>query len=281
MKQGLVIKAIAGFFYVYSTGQVYECKGTSKLKRDKQKILPGDEVMFDVENLYIKEVLPRDNELIRPMLANVRGAILVFSVVEPNMNFGLLDRMLMIMGKNGLSPIILMTKADLSEKDILNTVEEKLGYYDNIGYKVLWNNHIDTPEKLKKYLSFNKYVLTGQSGVGKSTFLNKMIKDANAKTSEISHVLGRGKHTTRETTFYDLDRETYLIDTPGFSSFDIELSKEEIRDNFPDFVKLSSECRFGGCYHLKEPGCNVKDKLSEGIILKSRYENYVKFMEEK
>ncbi len=281
MKQGLVIKAIAGFFYIYSEGHVYECRGTTKLKRDKQKILPGDEVMFDVDNLYIKEVLKRKNELVRPMLANVRGAILVFSVVEPNMNFGLLDRMLMIMEKNGLSSLILMTKADLCEKEKLNNIYDMLSYYDNIGYKVLWNFQIDTPDMLKKYLSFNKYVLTGQSGVGKSTFLNKMIQDANAKTSEISQVLGRGKHTTRETTFYALDEETYLIDTPGFSSFDIELSKEEIRDNFPDFVKLASECKFGGCYHLKEPGCNVKAKLEEGKILKSRYENYVKFMEEK
>ncbi len=280
LKEGLVIKAIAGFFYILYEGEILECKSTTKLKKGKSKIIPGDIVRFDKDDMYIKEIKPRKNSLIRPQLANVSNAILVFSLTEPKMNFGLLDRMLMIMEYNNLKSTILFTKRDLLSKEEFNVLEEKINYYKKIGYDIIYNDEINNKEKLLNYLEDNqKYVLTGQSGVGKSTYLNLIIKDLNIKTQEISHVLGRGKHTTRESTFYTLENNIFLIDTPGFSSLDLQLTKEEIRDNFIDFVSLSNECRFNGCYHINEPNCNVKEELEKGNILKSRYENYYKMQE--
>ncbi len=282
LKEGLVIKAIAGFFYVLYEGEVLECKSSTKLKKNKSKIIPGDKVKFDKEDLYIKEITPRENSLIRPQLANVSNAILVFSLKEPKMNFGLLDRMLMIMEYNNLKSTILLTKRDLLDKDEFKLLEDKIAYYKSVGYDVIYNDEINTKDKLLDYLEEDqKYVLTGQSGVGKSTYLNLIIKELNIKTQEISHVLGRGKHTTRESTFYSLENNIFLIDTPGFSSLDLQLTKEEIRDNFLDFVNLSSSCRFNGCYHINEPNCNVKEELSKGNILKSRYDNYYKMQEER
>ncbi len=282
LKEGLVIKAIAGFFYILYEDEILECKSSTKLKKDKSKIIPGDIVKFDKDEMYIKKILPRKNSLIRPQLANVSNAILVFSLKEPKMNFGLLDRMLMIMEYNNLKSTILLTKRDLLTKKEFDELKDKIKYYKEIGYDVIYNDEINTKKKLLTYLEDDqKYVLTGQSGVGKSTYLNMIIENLNIKTQEISHVLGRGKHTTRESTFYSLENNIYLIDTPGFSSLDLQLTKEEIRDNFVDFVNLSSECRFNGCYHINEPNCNVKKMLQSGEILKTRYENYFKMQEEK
>ncbi len=282
LKEGLVVKAIAGFFYILYDEEILECKSSSKLKKDKAKIIPGDFVKFDLDDMYIKEVKPRSNSLIRPQLANVSNAILVFSLKEPKMNFGLLDRMLMIMEYNNLKSTILLTKKDLLTEEEFLILKNKISYYEKIGYDIIYNDEINNKEKLLNYLQEDqKYVLTGQSGVGKSTYLNMIIKDLNIKTQEISHVLGRGKHTTRESTFYSLENNIFLIDTPGFSSLDLQLTKEEIRDNFVDFVALSTECRFNGCYHINEPNCNVKENLQNGNILKSRYDNYYKMQEER
>ncbi len=282
LKEGLVIKAIAGFFYILYEDKILECKSSTKLKKGKSKIIPGDIVKFDIDDMYIKKILPRENSLIRPQLANVSNAILVFSLKEPKMNFGLLDRMLMIMEYNNLKSTILLTKRDLISDKEFEELKYKIQYYKEIGYDVIYNDEVNSKKKLLTYLQDDqKYVLTGQSGVGKSTYLNMIIKNLNIKTQEISHVLGRGKHTTRESTFYNLENKIYLIDTPGFSSLDLQLTKEEIRDNFIDFVNLSKDCRFNGCYHINEPNCNVKKMLNEGKVLKIRYENYFKMQEEK
>ncbi len=281
LREGLVIKAVAGLFYVESDNKVYECKSSTKLKKNKKKLLPGDKICFDFDNRYIKQVLPRGSQLIRPQIANVENAILVFSLTEPKMNFGLLDRMLMIMEYNNLKSSILLTKRDLTTKEQFDNLVTDLKYYESIGYTVLYNDEINTKEKLAKHLvSGQKYVLTGQSGVGKSTFLNTISSELDLKTQEISKALGRGKHTTRETTFYKFE-DTYLIDTPGFSSLDLDLTKSEIRDNFVDFFDLKSECKFNTCYHINEPGCAVKEAVQEGKIIKQRYENYIKLMEDK
>ncbi len=281
LQEGLVIKAIAGFFYLEYNNQILECKSSTKLKKNKEKVIPGDNVLFDLEQKYIKEVLPRKNSLVRPLIANVSNDILVFSLSEPDLNYGLLDRMLMIMEYNNLKSYILLTKIDLLTKEQLDDINKNLLYYEKIGYPLIYNNEVDTKDKLLNKIKPNeKYVLTGQSGVGKSTYLNAMDSTLHIKTQEISKVLGRGKHTTKETTFYKIDN-TYLIDTPGFSSFDLELTKENIRDNFIDFVNLAKDCKFNGCYHINEPQCKVKEEVKKGTILKSRYDNYVKLMEVK
>lgn len=237
--------------------------------------------MFDLENKYIKEILSRKNKLIRPKICNVANAILVFSLTEPKMNFGLLDRMLMIMEYNKLNSIILLTKRDLLTSLQMKELLPKLEYYKKIGYQIMYNNEVKTEEELQKYLMSNeKYVLTGQSGVGKSTFLNTIGNNLDLKTQEISKALGRGKHTTRETTFYKV-KTNYLVDTPGFSALDLNLSREEIRDNFIDFKQLSGNCKFSSCYHINEPNCAVKNELEQGNIFKERYNNYKKLMEDK
>lgn len=280
LKRGLVIKSIASFFYIEYDGKVIQCRASTKLKKNKMKILPGDDVLFELDNLYIKEVLPRKNTLIRPQITNVGNAILVFSLVEPNMNFGLLDRMLMVMEFNNLNSIILITKRDLTSKEEFEKLNEKLDYYKSIGYEIIFNDEINNQDEFSKFLKQDeKYVLTGQSGVGKSTFLNKMDSTLHLETQEISKVLGRGKHTTRETTFFKM-KTNYLIDTPGFSSLDLQLTKEQIRDNFIDFFELAKGCKFQGCYHLKEPKCSVKEKYESNEILSTRYENYKKLMGE-
>lgn len=280
-KTGLVIKAIAGSFYIEYENEILECKSSTKLKKNGQKILPGDNVIFDLDNNYIKEIKPRSSQLIRPQIANVHHAILVFSLTNPKMNFGLLDRMLMIMEYNNLKSIILLTKKDLLTEEQFTNLLPQLNYYQNIGYQLLYNLEIKTPENLLEQLEVNKkYVLTGQSGVGKSTFLNSISTDLNIKTQEISKALGRGKHTTRETTFYKI-KNNYLIDTPGFSALNLNLSKEEIRDSFIDFKKLAIDCKFNSCYHINEPDCAVKKALEQKKVLAIRYKNYLKLMEEK
>lgn len=279
-KKGLVIKAVSSFFYIKYDHEIIECKSSKKLKQNKEKILPGDIVIFDYEKKYITDIQKRKSQLIRPQIANVENSILVFSVKEPKMNFNLLDKLLMIMDYNNLESIILVTKMDLLNAEEKKLICEKLSYYGKIGYRVLYNHNFKTKKSfIQKIHLGEKYVITGQSGVGKSTFLNQIL-NLNIKTQEISLALGRGKHTTRETIFYEIETDTYLIDTPGFSSLELKLSKEEKRDNFRDFEKLTPFCKFKMCFHHKEPKCAVKKAVENSEILESRYKNYLKILEE-
>lgn len=279
MQIGLVTKAVGGNFYLTSQGEKFVCRASLKLK--KIKILPGDNVEFSKKDSYIKKVLPRTNELIRPKIANVENALLVFSIKEPKMNFNLLDKMLLVMEYNNLESKILVTKIDLVTKEDLEKTKIEMQYYEKIGYEVIYTDKsIDKKELIKIFDKNKKYVITGQSGVGKSTFLNNLL-GFDIKTQEISKALGRGKHTTRETTFYEIDLGVFLIDTPGFSSLDLKLKPEDIRDNFKDFFELAHDCKYNTCYHNKEPKCNVKKNVENSVVLKSRYTNYLKFLEEK
>ncbi len=279
MTRGLVIKAVASFFYVEKNDEVFECRASTKLKRNRQKIITGDYVEFDQKEKYIHRIVERENELIRPKIANVKNDMLIFSATEPNMNFGLLDRMLLIMEKNGLNSTIVITKIDLLEIEELEQLKKKMNYYQNIGYPVLYSDLNGNVDEIANTIKKDKYVFTGQTGVGKSTLINKLLPALNLQTQEISMALGRGKHTTREVTFYHFEN-SYIIDTPGFSALEINLTKEDIRDNYVDYVEYSPECRFNGCYHLKEPNCAVKQAVSEHPEMEERYENYKKIMEE-
>ncbi|MGL5021564.1 MAG: ribosome small subunit-dependent GTPase A [Mycoplasmatales bacterium] len=277
--KGLVIKAIASFFYVEVDDVIYECRASTKLKRNKKQIITGEYVMFDAYDKYIIAVLPRDNELIRPKIANVSNAVLVFSAIEPKMNFGLLDRMLLIMEINKLDSTIVITKMDLLDLNDQDKIKKSLVYYEKIGYRVLYTLTTEDIKSINDLIKKDKYVFTGQTGVGKSTLINKLLPELNIKTQPISKALGRGKHTTREVTFYH-HKNSYIIDTPGFSALDLPLTTEIVRDNYIDFYELSDECRFKGCYHLKEPSCNVKNEIAKNDSFDRRYENYVKIMEE-
>ncbi len=276
---GLVVKAIASFFYIEKNDEIYECRASTKLKRNKQKIITGDYVLFDQEECYIHEIKERENQLIRPKIANVFNDMLIFSATEPKMNFGLLDRMLLIMEKNRLDTTIVITKMDLLTPDEEIQIRTQMKYYQEIGYRVFFSDLNGDVSEIKETIQNDKYVFTGQTGVGKSTLINKLLPGLNLETQAISKALGRGKHTTREVTFYHLNN-SYIIDTPGFSALDIDLTKEDVRDNYVDFVELAPGCKFSTCYHLKEPKCAVKEALVDNEQMQLRYDNYVKLMEE-
>ncbi len=279
-KKGLVIRSVSSFFYVVSEDDVIECRASKKLKLDKCQILTGDYVIYDPETNYINEIVERENQLIRPKIANVENSILVFSATEPNMNFGLLDRMILTMELNDLKTHILITKTDLLSAEQKNDLFDKLKYYEQIGYPVFDSNNDEDISKFKSLLALEKFVFTGQTGVGKSTFINKLLPNLELETQAISKALGRGKHTTREVNFYNYN-DSYIIDTPGFSALEIPFSKEEIRDNYRDFVELATECRFSTCYHDQEPNCHVKSQVEVSKeVFKTRYENYIKLLHE-
>lgn len=278
MKDGIIIRALAGFFYVLIDEQIIECKASKKLKGKNKKLIVGDYVEVDVEAAYITSMHPRENELVRPLISNVHNSFLVFSVAEPAMNYGLLDRMISLMEINGLKTTIILTKCDLLEDEELVQLKSVMNYYKQIGYNLVYLKMEDQPTEVTALLESDKYVITGQTGVGKSTLVNKIIPDLNLQTQEISKVLGRGKHTTREVTFYKY-KNSYLIDTPGFSSLDLNFDPEIVKDSFVEFYEFSSGCKFNGCLHMSEPGCEVKKQLEQGNVLKSRYENYIKLME--
>lgn len=274
VKQGLVIRALSSFFYVIIEGEIIECRASKKLKLNKNKIIVGDYVEVDIVSNYIVEVRERKNYLIRPLIANVNNALLVFSITEPKMNYQLLDKMLLVMEASKIKPIIIITKVDLLSITELRNMKSIIQYYEKIGYEVIYSSTSSKTEGINKILKSDKYVITGQTGVGKSTLINKLIPDLNLQTQEISKALNRGKHTTREVTFYQFNN-SYLIDTPGFSSLELELSKEVIRDNFIEFRNYDDKCKFGNCLHDKEPKCGVKEAVENGEIWSSRYDNYL------
>lgn len=278
MKDGIIVRALAGFFYVLIDEQIIECKASKKLKGKNKKLIVGDYVEIDIDAAYITKMYERENELVRPLISNVHNSFLVFSVTEPAMNFGLLDRMISLMEINGLKTTIVFTKCDLMDQVELAELKKQLEYYKNIGYNLVFLGIDDEPTAVTDLLENDKYVITGQTGVGKSTLVNKIIPDLNLQTQAISKVLGRGKHTTREVTFYKY-KNSYLIDTPGFSSLDLNFDPEIVKDSFVEFYEYSASCKFNGCLHMSEPGCEVKRQLEAGNILQSRYENYLKLME--
>ena len=212
----------------------------------------------------------------RPPVSNVDTSYLITSLKEPDFSSALLDKLILISEYNHINPVIVFTKQDLLTKEEKEKIKPILKYYQNLGYKVFLNNQITEIEQTFK----DKFcVFTGQSGAGKSTLINKINPKLNLKTNEISKALNRGKHTTRHTEALELFGGL-VADTPGFSALDLTvLSKEDIRNNFKEFSKF--ECKYRDCMHVKEDGCQVKEKVKNGEILKSRYENYLNFLQDK
>lgn len=286
MPEGQIRKAISGFYYVKSEdGNLVQCKGRGVFKLRGISPLVGDFVTIvqDGDNdATITEVHERKNELVRPPIANVDQALLVFSIVEPDFSLHLLDRFLTVIESVGMKPIICLTKKDVAGKKDLQQAESATDYYRGIGYDVI-GTFIGDPELfplLQPYLEGNTTVLAGQSGVGKSTLLNTLIPDLSLKTGEISEALGRGKHTTRHVELMEV-AGGLVADTPGFSSLDFDhIEKEELRDYFIEMESVAHACKFRGCLHLKEPGCAVKERVETGEILQSRYNNYLQFLQE-
>lgn len=272
--EGKIIKNISNDYTVDSHNELYVCKVRGKIRNLKIKPLVGDNVVFNEKDNYIMEILPRKNYLDRPPISNVDQAFIITSVKEPDFSSNLLDKLLNVIEFNNIEPIICFTKLDLLNKNELEAIEKIITYYQKIGYKVFKNTELDAIKKIFK----NKItVFTGQSGAGKSTLLNRLNANLELKTDEISHALGRGKHTTRHTELITME-DGLVADTPGFSSLDFkDMSKEDIRDNMVEFNNYKELCEYRDCMHLKEENCEIKRQLGKEI-LESRYENYLKYI---
>lgn len=273
--QGRIIKNISNDYTVQTkTGDVFVCKCRGKFRNMKIIPLVGDEVLFDEENNYILEILPRKNELKRPPVSNISQVMILTSVKHPNFSSYLLDKLITIIEYNCIEPIICFTKLDLLNEEEMNEIETIMDYYKKIGYQVYRNTDL---EQIKHIFQDKITVFTGQSGAGKSTLLNHLDANLQLKTSEISYALGRGKHTTRHVELIPLFGGL-VADTPGFSALDFEMDKASIRDQFKEFEMYKEYCKYKDCMHDKEDHCMVKDKVEDGTILKSRYENYIQFI---
>ncbi len=271
---GRIIKLISNRWTVESEGKTFECSSIGKFRYQKVSPLVGDIVEFDEKDNVIKKILPRKNELIRPPIANIDQALILVSCAQPNFSSNLLDKMLVVIEYNNVKPVICFTKYDLLRDT--KEIDEVIIYYKSIGYNVYINDDVDN---IKKILSDKVSVLTGQTGVGKSSLLNKLKTDLNLATGEISKALGRGRHTTRHVELLKIGNGL-VADTPGFSSLDfIGMDKNHIKDNFVEFYANQDKCKYKDCVHLKEDGCYIKELVSNGKIRNTRYENYKKFIE--
>ena len=274
---GRIIKIVSNDYTVKcEDGNTYICKARGVFRNKKITPLVGDFVKITKEKNLIEEIMKRKNELIRPPVSNIDIALVVTSAKEPDFSSNLLDKMIDIIEFNNIVPVICISKYDLL--DNTKEMDEIIEYYKKIGYKVFINTQI---EDIKKIFKDNVTILTGQTGVGKSSLINRLEKSMDLKTGEISKALGRGKHTTRHTELFELF-DGYVADTPGFSSLNfIGMNKEDIRDNFIEFNEYKDKCKYRDCMHVNEDDCEIKRRVSNNEILKSRYDNYVKFILEK
>jgi ribosome biogenesis GTPase len=284
--QGKIIKGIAGFYYVHtSDGVIYECKAKGIFRKDKVKPLVGDDVEIEVTDIKdsegnIMEILPRKSALIRPAVANIDQALLIFAINKPAPNYNLLDRFLIMMQQQGLECIICFNKNDIADKE---EIQEITDIYKDSGCKMLFVSAAKNKgmDELMDILAGKTTAVAGPSGVGKSTLVNRLQSEVEMETGDISAKIDRGKHTTRHSELIAISDNTYIMDTPGFSSLSIfDMEKEELREFYPEFKPYEGECKFLTCAHIHEPVCGVRNALNAGKINKIRYNNYVTLYEE-
>lgn len=285
MTEGKIVKALSGFYYVAAGERIIQCRGRGVFRKNKVNPLVGDIVAFQAENDlegYIMDVKPRFNELVRPPIANIDQAILVFSAVQPEFSPLLLDRFLVIIEANDILPLICITKVDLMSQTERESLLPYVRDYRAIGYEVilLSSKTEEGIHELRPSLIGKTSVFAGQSGVGKSSLLNAINPDLHIKTDAISTHLGRGKHTTRHVELIDIGGGL-VADTPGFSSMDFtNIEVEDLSSTFPEMARISEGCKFRGCLHINEPKCAVKEAVENGQIPSYRYEHYEEFMQE-
>ncbi|MBQ1770099.1 MAG: ribosome small subunit-dependent GTPase A [Turicibacter sp.] len=287
LKKGIILKALSGFYYVedLETKETIQCRSRGLFRKQKITPLVGDQVEFLVEpdgNGYVMEIDPRKNELVRPPIANVDLALVVFSVKEPDFSPKLLDRFLAVIEMNQIEPVIVLTKLDLMTEEEKQAIEPIIDYYREIGYQVIETSSKQEfgLESINELIKQRIAVICGQSGVGKSSLLNSLDDSLNIQVNEISKALGRGKHTTRHVELHKLS-EGLIADTPGFSSLDLDqLEPIDLSQCFIEFYDLSEQCKFRGCLHENEPRCAVKAAVEENEIIPTRYENYLQFLTE-
>ena len=284
--KGRIIKGIAGFYYVKAeSGDIYECRAKGVFRKKGLRPLVGDfcEVEIthekDAEGSVI-EILPRKNSLIRPEVANIDLALVIFAIKKPKPNLFLLDRFLVSMEKQNLPCLVCFNKTDFSsEKDR----ENLKNIYERAGYDIFFISAKtgEGMEDLRKRLMGKTAVVAGPSGVGKSTTINYLVGGNKMETGEISERIERGRHTTRHSEIIEIGAGTYIMDTPGFTSLYVEEDDEaKLCDYFPEIRDIKDGCRFRGCAHIKEPGCRVKEAVGDGEIAPERYEHYAAMYEE-
>ena len=284
--RGRILKGIAGFYYVETLDlKVYECKAKGIFRKSGIKPIVGDNVeieIIDEDNRQgnLTDILPRKNCLYRPPVANVDQAVILFAIVKPDPNYNLLDRFLIMMRQQNLPVIICFNKQDIATKEEQKELHDA---YEKCGYKVLFVSVKEERglDELKALLKGKASTLAGPSGVGKSSLLNKLVPDASMQTGELSKKIDRGKNTTRHSELFlvkeltDDEEETFIIDTPGFTSLELrDVNTDSLMNYYPEFVEYEPECRFGGCSHIAEPDCGVKNAVKEGKVSKVRYDNY-------
>ena len=284
--QGKIVKGIAGFYYVHVVGfGIYECRARGIFRKENKKPLVGDNVEIeilddkDMEGNLVK-ILPRKNELIRPAVANVDQALVVFAAAKPDPHFNLLDRFLVMMEAKGIRTVLCFNKEDIAGESRITELKE---IYENCGCRVIFTSALKKRniEEVKDVLQGSTTVVAGPSGVGKSSLINLLQSGVKMETGEISRKIERGRHTTRHSELITLNEDSYIMDTPGFSSLYVnDFEKEELKYYFPEFTPYNDQCRFHGCDHVHEPGCAVKEAVDQGKIHEIRYRDYLEMYQE-
>lgn len=287
--QGIILKGVGGFYDVMSTSEdntLYTCKVRGVHRKDgSMSPLPGDHVLFNILDAgkrvgHIEEFLERNNYFIRPPVSNIDQLAIVVSVVNPEPDLLLVDKLLITCDLKSIKPLILINKADLDHD---NRILELRITYESAGYRVLVLSKIthEGYDVLKDFMKGLKTAFAGQSGVGKSTILNNLLEDAYMETGDLSEKIQRGKHTTRHVQLFLMKSGGFVFDTPGFSSYQIsEVSHENLQDYYPEFVEHAGSCRFKGCSHINEPDCSIRERVGNGLIDVGRYERYKCFYKE-
>ncbi|MGN0480746.1 MAG: ribosome small subunit-dependent GTPase A [Lachnospiraceae bacterium] len=277
--QGKIVKGIAGFYYVETSNGIYECKAKGAFRNQKVKPLVGDNVIIEIidEQHFlgnIVEMLPRKNMLIRPACANIDQAVIVFAVTHPKPNYQLLSRFLLEMAMLDIETVICFNKTDLAQE---KEVEELLDNFRGSKCKMIFTSTYDKNgvDELRSVLKGKTTAFAGPSGVGKSSITNLLANEQIMETGEISAKIERGRHTTRHAQLFKIEADTFIMDTPGFTSLYNTMEAQDVRFYFHEFDDYEGKCRFNGCVHVNEPGCSVKEAVSSGIISKLRYDSYV------
>ncbi|MGL4665614.1 MAG: ribosome small subunit-dependent GTPase A [Clostridium butyricum] len=279
---GKIIKGIGGFYYIKTEEGLIECKARGKFRHKDIKPMVGDNVTIQIENGkgVIEEIHKRTSELVRPTVANVSLAFIVFAVKNPDINFDLLNKFLVLCEYNNIEVMVCLNKIDLVSEEEREEIKKRI---NDICYEVLFINAKQGIgiERLKEKMNGNVTVFCGPSGAGKSTLINQLADKEHMQTGNVSEKLGRGKHTTRHSELIEV-AHGYIVDTPGFSTLEIKdlMDKNSLKYCFPEFSEYNDNCKYRGCLHYKEPKCALKDAVEEGKVNKYRYDFYIKSLEE-
>ena len=278
--QGKIIRGIGGFYYINAGNSIYECKAKGSFRKDGIRPLVGDDCIIDILDeknrlANITSILPRHSEIIRPAVANVDQAMIIFAISRPEPNFNLLDRFIIQISQKDLPCIIVINKMDLADDDQRREIEEA---YVACGCKVVFTSvsNREGVEEIRKLIKGKTTTVAGPSGVGKSSMINLLQSAVKMQTGVLSDKIDRGKHTTRHSELIPIDEDTYILDTPGFSSLNLfDVSTDTLKDYYYEFEDYAAECRFLDCKHISEPDCGVKRAVENGNVSRLRYDNYL------